>query len=75
MRALVTAIVGLAWAATIIAAPGWLLAARRPAKDFCTNPPLVEPVKKLLSLKYDQQWRPITVSDLPRRTNGCGAGA
>jgi hypothetical protein len=65
MRALVTAIVGLAWAATIISAPGWLLAARRPAKVFCAHPPLVEPVKKLLSLKYYQQWRPITVSDLP----------
>ena len=42
------------------------MAARRPPKDFCTNPPLVEPVKKLLSLKYYQQWRPIALSDLPK---------
>ena len=42
------------------------LAARRPPKDFCANPPLVEPVKQLLSLKYYQQWRPIALGDLPK---------
>jgi hypothetical protein len=42
------------------------LAARRPPKDFCANPPLVEPVRKLLSLKYYQQWRPIALWDLPK---------
>ncbi len=53
----------LAWAVTILPADR-LLAARRPAKDFCANPPLMEPVKKLLSLKYYQQWRPIAIHDL-----------
>ena len=47
-------------------AAGSGLAARRPPKDFCANPPLVEPVRKLLSLKYYQQWRPIALSDLPK---------
>jgi hypothetical protein len=64
MRALFAAIVLLAWALTILPADT-VLAARRPAKDFCTNPPLVEPIKKLLSLKYYQQWRPIAIHDLP----------
>ena len=43
-----------------------VMATRRPPKDFCANPPLVEPVKQLLSLKYYQQWRPIALSDLPK---------
>ncbi len=42
------------------------MAACRPPKDFCANPPLVDPVKKLLSLKYYQQWRPIALSDPPK---------
>ena len=42
------------------------MAARRPPKDFCANPPLVGPVKQLLSLRYYQQWRPISLSDLPK---------
>lgn len=65
MRACVITLVVLAWTATIVA-PGGLMAARRPPKDFCANPPLVEPVKKLLSLKYYQQWQPIALSDLPK---------
>jgi hypothetical protein len=65
MRAFFTTIVLFAWAVTVL--PGdRLMAARRPAKDFCANPPLVEPVKKLLSLKYYQQWRPIALGDLPK---------
>lgn len=63
MRAFVTTIVVLLVVA-ICGAPAE--AARRPAKDFCANPPLVEPVKKLLTLKYYQDWRPIALSDLPK---------
>src|SRR3990167_4297300 len=55
----------LIWIVTVLPADT-LLAARRPSKDFCANPPLVEPVKKLLSLKYYQQWRPIALGDLPK---------
>jgi len=55
----------LIWTVTVLSADT-LLAARRPSKDFCANPPLVEPVKKLLSLKYYQQWRPIALGDLPK---------
>lgn len=65
MRAFVTTIVMLAWTVAS-GAPGELMAARRPAKDFCANPPLVEPVKKLLTLKYYQDWRPIALSDLSK---------
>lgn len=52
-------------AALTMSAAGSATAARRPPKDFCANPPLVEPIKKLLSLKYYQQWRPIASYDLP----------
>ncbi len=65
MRVLFTTIVLLAWFLTIPSGDR-LMAARRPAKDFCASPPLVEPVKKLLSLKYYQQWRPIALGDLPK---------
>ena len=41
-------------------------AAKKPPKDFCANPPLVEPVKKLLTLKYYQEWRPIALGDLSK---------
>jgi len=63
MRVLFTALFLLTWALMIL--PGdRLMAARRPVKDFCANPPLVEPIKNLLSLKYYQQWRPIAIYDL-----------
>lgn len=41
-------------------------AVRRPAKDYCASPPLVEPVKSILTRKYYQQWRPIALGDLPK---------
>ncbi len=65
MRLLCATICVLAW--TWIVPPADLsLAARRPAKDFCASPALVEPVKKLLTLKYYQQWRPIALGDLSK---------
>jgi len=64
MRVRFTTLFLLAWTVTILPADT-LLAARRPARDFCANPPLVEPIKRLLSLKYYQQWRPIAIHDLP----------
>ncbi len=65
MRLLFTTIVVLVWSLTVLMA-GTLPAARRLPKDFCASPPLVEPVKKLLSLKYYQQWPPIALGDLPK---------
>jgi hypothetical protein len=65
MRLLFTTIVVLVWSLTVLMA-GTLPAARRLPKDFCASPPLVDPVKKLLSLKYYQQWRPIALGDLPK---------
>ena len=64
MPATLATIFILAWTLTVLL-PDSLLAARRPPKDFCANPPLMEPIKKLLSLKYYQQWRPIAIYDLP----------
>lgn len=64
MHATLATIVVLVWTLTVLFSDT-LLAARRPAKDFCANPPLMEPIKKLLSLKYYQQWRPIAIYDLP----------
>ena len=65
MRLRFTTIVVLVWSLTVLMA-GVLPAARRPPKDFCASPPLMEPVKKLLSLKYYQRWRPIALGDLPK---------
>jgi len=59
-----TAIVLLAILTGVVADSA--VAARRPPKDYCATPTLMEPVKKLLTLKYYQEWRPIAVSDLPR---------
>ena len=65
MRRLITTVLALAVAAAALSGDR-LLAARRPPKDFCASPPLVEPVKHLLTLKYYQQWRPIALWDLPK---------
>lgn len=65
MRALIMTVLVLALAATALSADR-LLAARRPPKDFCASPPLVEPVKQLLTRKYSRQWRPIALWDLPK---------
>jgi len=65
MRVFIATLCLLAWT-WIVLPTGMPMAARRPAKDFCANPPLVEPVKKLLSLKYYQRWRPIALGDLPK---------
>jgi hypothetical protein len=65
MRAFTTTVLALAVAATVLSSDV-LPAARRPPKDFCASAPLMEPVKKLLTLKYYQQWRPIALWDLPK---------
>lgn len=63
MRVLVTT-VGLLLCSWVIL-PESVEAARRP-KDYCASPPLVEPVKGILTRKYYQQWRPIALADLPK---------
>ena len=65
MRVFIATICVLAWTWTVLPVD-MLVAARRQAKDFCASPPLVDPVKTLLTLKYYQQWRPIALGDLSK---------